>query len=247
MRAVVVIPTYNERDNVMPLLDLIWKHAAELHVLIVDDHSPDGTGEVAQRASERWPDRVFTLHRASKSGLGAAYRHGFRHVLSLGYDAILQMDADLSHDPAELPGLLDALKNADLVLGSRYLGGIRVINWDFKRLLLSKAATRFTQIVTGVPLTDLTGGFKAWRREALEAIDLDAIPARGYLFQIETTFQAYQKGFRVAELPIVFHERRLGQSKIDYRIILEAAIGVLRLGLTARIRPAARNHSGSKS
>jgi dolichol-phosphate mannosyltransferase len=184
MRAVVVTPTYNERDNVMPLLDLIGKHAAELHVLIVDDHSPDGTGQVAQRASERWQGRVFTLHRASKSGLGAAYRDGFRYVLSLGYDTILQMDADLSHDPAALPGLLEALKNADLVLGSRYLGGIRVINWDFKRLLLSKAAVG---------------------------------------------------------LPIVFHERRLGQSKIDYRIILEAAIGVLRLGLITRTRRAARN------
>ena len=221
----------------MPLLDLIWEHAADVHVLIVDDNSPDGTGQLAEQARERWPSKLSTLHRASKAGLGAAYRDGFRHALSLGYEAIVQMDADLSHDPAALPEFLERLGEADLVLGTRYLGGIRVLNWDFKRLLLSKAATAFTQIVTGVPLTDLTSGFKAWRRAALQAIHLDAIPARGYLFQIETTVQAYRKGLRIAELPIVFQERRLGLSKIDKSVILEAALGVLRLGFSARMRP----------
>jgi dolichol-phosphate mannosyltransferase len=239
MRAVVVIPTYNERENLMPLLGQIWMCSARLHVLIVDDCSPDGTGNLAERARLQWPDKVFTLHRTTKSGLGAAYQHAFRHVLSLGYDAVIQMDADLSHDPAAIPQFLDRLKEADLVVGSRYVGGIRVLDWDFKRLLLSKAATRFSQMMTGVPVTDLTSGFKAWRREALQTIDLDSIPARGYLFQIETTFQAYCKGLRIAELPIIFRERRLGQSKIDKKIVLEAAIGVLRLGFR-RFRLACR-------
>lgn len=231
MRTVVVIPTYNERENLIPLLQQIWTLADGLHVLIVDDNSPDGTGDLAEQAREQWPGKVFTLHQPKKLGLGVAYQCAFRHLLKLDYDAIIQMDADLSHDPAAIPEFLDRLKDADLVVGSRYLGGIRVLNWDFKRLLLSKAATRFAQIITGVNLTDLTGGFKAWRREALQAIDLDSIPAKGYLFQIETTFQAFYKGLRITELPIVFSERRLGRSKIDYRIILEAAIGVVRLGV----------------
>ncbi len=248
MRALVVIPTYNERDNLLPLLDQIWKHADGLHVLIVDDASPDGTGELAERAREQWPDKLFTLHRSKKTGLGAAYQDAFRHVLRLDYEAILHMDADLSHDPAAIPSLLERLKDADVVLGTRYLGGIRVLDWDFKRLLLSKAATLFAKVMTGMPFSDLTSGFKAWRREALEAINLDAIPARGYLFVIETTFQAYRRGMRIAEFPIVFRERRLGQSKIDFRIILEAAVGVVRLGLT-RLKPAGKKsydgHAGT--
>lgn len=234
MRAVAVVPTYNERENLFPLLDRIWKHAPEVDVLVVDDNSPDGTGRLAEESRARYPGRLHVVHRPAKAGLGRAYQEAFRRALELGYEAVIQMDADLSHDPAEIPEFLRSLENADLVLGTRYLGGIRVLDWDFKRLLLSKAATAFAQLATGLPFTDLTGGFKAWRRAALEAIDLARIPARGYLFQIETTVQAYSKGLRVAELPIVFQERRLGSSKIDSGVIFEAALGVLRLGVIAR-------------
>ena len=234
MRAVAVVPTYNERENLPLTVELILKHAPGVDVLVVDDNSPDGTGAVADHLAEQSPGAVLTLHRGAKAGLGAAYRDAFRHVLELGYEAIVQLDADLSHDPAVIPAFLERLQEADLVLGTRYLGGVRVLDWDFKRLLLSKSATQVARIATGLRYSDLTGGYKAWRRAALEAIDLDAIPARGYLFQIETTVQAHLRGLRIVELPIVFQERRRGMSKIDSGVILEATAGVIRLGFAAR-------------
>ncbi|MCS6953296.1 MAG: polyprenol monophosphomannose synthase [Bryobacterales bacterium] len=233
MRAVAVVPTYNERDNLPLLVAKIREHAPELDLLIVDDNSPDGTGQLAEELGRDSGGRLRVLHRASKQGLGRAYVAGFQQVLAEGYDIIVQMDADLSHDPSFLPQFFDRIREADLVLGSRYLHGIAVVNWDFKRLLLSKSATAYVRLVTGMPFTDLTGGFKCWRRSALEAVGLEDVFANGYLFQIETTYRVWRKGFRIAEVPIIFFERNLGASKMDLHVIWEALWGVIRLRMRA--------------
>lgn len=233
MRAVAVIPTYNERENLPILLEKIREHAPELDVLIVDDNSPDGTGDLAEALGRASGGRLSVLHRPAKQGLGRAYVAGFQQALAGGYDIIVQMDADLSHDPSYLPRFFEKISEVDLVLGSRYLHGIAVVNWDFKRLLLSKSATAYVRMVTGMPFTDLTGGFKCWRRGALEAIRVDDVFANGYLFQIETTYRAWRRGFRIAEVPIIFFERNLGASKMDFPIIWEALWGVIRLRLRA--------------
>jgi dolichol-phosphate mannosyltransferase len=230
-RAIVVTPTYNERENVEALVRRIQQSAPGVDILIVDDNSPDGTAEIAERLRAEFPGVVHLLRRAGKQGLGPAYVAGFRYALEHGYDIILQMDADLSHDPSYLPMLLDAVEHCDLVLGSRYLRGINVVNWDFKRLLLSKAASKYVQFVTGMPYTDSTGGFKCWRRQSLESIGLDGVFSNGYLFQIEMTYKAFVRKLRIVEVPIIFYERRLGRSKIDRGIIWEAFWGVLRLKL----------------
>ncbi|MBA3441820.1 MAG: polyprenol monophosphomannose synthase [Pyrinomonadaceae bacterium] len=234
MQAVVVIPTYNERENLEPLVEKLWHHASELHVLIVDDNSPDGTGRIADELSRKNPGKLFVLHRQNKDGLGRAYVEGFKHALQKDYEIILQMDADLSHDPSYLPLFLEQLRHASLVLGSRYLHGISVVNWDFKRLMLSKMATKYVRLITRMPFTDTTGGFKCWRRETLEAVGLEAVFSNGYLFQIEMTFRAYKKGFKVVEIPIIFIERNLGRSKMSWAVIWEAIWGVLRLKLKSR-------------
>jgi len=229
MKAIVVVPTYNERENLGQLVEKIAQYVPNLHILIVDDNSPDGTGELAEELSRENSGRVFVLHRDRKQGLGRAYLAGFGEALQRGYECILQMDADLSHDPSYLPGLLSLIRKFDLVLGSRYVHGINVVNWDFKRLLLSKLATKYVQMVTGMPFTDATGGFKCWRAAALQAIGLDDVFSNGYLFQIEMTYKAYRKGLRVGELPIIFYERNLGKSKMNWAIIWEALWGVIRL------------------
>jgi dolichol-phosphate mannosyltransferase len=222
MRAIVVVPTYNERDNLPLLVDGIRAHAPALDILVVDDNSPDGTGRLAEQLREQAPDRLFVLHRNTKQGLGRAYVDGFREGLKRGYDVLLQMDADLSHDPRHLPDFLRRIEDAELLIGSRYLRGISVVNWDLKRLLLSKMATAYVRLITRMPLTDTTSGFKCWRREALELVDLEKARSNGYLFQIETTYKAYRRGARVAEIPIIFVERDLGRSKMHWRIITEA-------------------------
>ncbi|MCP5116071.1 MAG: polyprenol monophosphomannose synthase [bacterium] len=229
MNGIVVTPTFNERDNIEELIHKIRTAAPGLHVLVVDDNSPDGTGDLADQLASQHAGEVGVLHRDQKEGLGRAYVAGFRHVLERGYDVIIQMDADLSHDPSYLPGMLAAIEQADLVLGSRYLSGINVVNWDFKRLILSKTATRYIRIVTGMPFSDATGGFKCWRRETLEAIDLDQIFSNGYVFQVETTYKTYRQGLRITEVPIIFYERNLGDSKMDLGIIFEALWGVWKL------------------
>ncbi len=229
MRAIVVVPTYNERENLEELVKKIRHFAKGLHILIVDDNSPDGTGEVADGLSGAYPGEIFVLHRERKEGLGRAYIAGFRFALAEGYELVLQMDADLSHDPSYLPALIDRAGQCDLVLGSRYTHGINVVNWDFKRLLLSKLASKYVQFVTGMPFTDPTGGFKCWRRATLEAVPLSQVFASGYLFQIEMTYKAYRRGFQVGEVPIIFYERNLGRSKMNWGIILEALWGVVRL------------------
>ncbi|HYC33143.1 MAG TPA: polyprenol monophosphomannose synthase [Gemmatimonadales bacterium] len=220
-RALVVIPTYNERANLPLIVPQILAQDARLEVLVVDDNSPDGTGKLADELAAT-DSRVHVLHRPGKAGLGKAYIAGFRWALERKYDFIIEMDADFSHDPKFLPHLLHAAREADLVLGSRYRDGVNVINWPISRLLLSLGANQYARWVTGLPLTDSTGGFKCFRREVLEAIDLDRVRSNGYSFQIEMSFRAWRKGFRLSEIPIVFTDRVEGQSKMNKRIVREA-------------------------
>src|SRR6266849_4451104 len=213
MRRIVVVPTYNERDNLTALVEGVRRHIPDLHILFVDDNSPDGTGDLAAELSLESAGTIQVLHRPAKMGLGPAYLDGFRHALEAGYDIIVQMDADLSHDPCYLPALIEKIEHADLVLGSRYLTGINVVNWDFKRLLMSKLASIYARWITGMPVSDATGGFKCWRGKALAEVGLEKVSSIGYLFQIEMTYRAFRHGLRVEEVPIVFYERRVGESK----------------------------------
>jgi len=231
MRCLVVLPTYNESENLRTIVESIQTFAPGAHVLVVDDDSPDGTGALADELSNEQPEKVFVLHRTRKEGLGRAYVAGLKFALARDYELVVQMDADFSHDPKYLPAFFEAARTSDLVLGSRYLKGISVVNWDLKRLILSKAATTYVRIVTRMPLTDTTGGFKCWRREALEAIGLEGVFSNGYLFQVEMTYKAFRKNLRIAEVPIVFVERRLGRSKMHWGIIAEALWGVVRMRL----------------
>jgi dolichol-phosphate mannosyltransferase len=220
-RALVVVPTYNERTNLPLIVPAILAQSASLEVLVVDDNSPDGTGKVADTLAAA-DARVHVLHRPGKQGLGKAYLAGFRWALEREYDYILEMDADFSHDPKYLPDLLRAADDTDLVIGSRYQSGVNVINWPMSRLLLSYMANQYARSVTGLPLTDSTGGFKCFRRRVLEAIDFDSVKSNGYSFQIEMSFRAWKKGFRLLEIPIVFTDRVEGQSKMNGRIVREA-------------------------
>lgn len=231
MRAVAVVPTYNELANLEELVDKLRAVTPDLHILIVDDNSPDGTGRLADELRRKHPDRIFVLHRQSKEGLGKAYVDGFKLVLEEDYEFILQMDADLSHDPAHVPQFLDQIQNYDLIVGSRYLNGISVVNWDLKRLIMSKMATKYVRIVTGIPITDATSGFNCWRREALEAVGFEDAFSSGYVFLVEMKYKAYRKGLKVGEVPIVFVERKQGSSKLDWAVIWEAIWGVLKLRL----------------
>ena len=234
MSCIVVVPTYNELENVGRLVEAIRNLPGKLHLLIVDDNSPDGTGRVADELSRQYPGEVFVYHRECKQGLGRAYVAAFQHVLkNFNYTFIIQMDCDFSHDPVYIADFLKAIQNADLVLGSRYITGVNVVNWDFKRLVLSKCASAYVRLITGMPYTDLTGGFKCWRRTTLEALQLDRIFSLGYLFQVETTYRVWKaRRFKIVETPIIFYERNRGRSKIHPRIILEAFLGVIRLRFT---------------
>jgi dolichol-phosphate mannosyltransferase len=229
MRAIVVVPTFNEADNLESLVKQIQQYASCLHILIVDDNSPDGTGKIADALSQENGSTVSVIHRKQKEGLGPAYVQGFTHALEKGYDVILQMDADLSHDPSTLPLFLEQIGSADVVIGSRYLRGVSVLNWDFKRLILSKLATRYIQFVTRLPLSDATGGYNCWRRQTLEAIGFDGAFSNGYLFSAELKYKAFRKKFKLIEIPIVFTERDLGKSKMNWGIIWEAIWGVFKL------------------
>jgi dolichol-phosphate mannosyltransferase len=231
MHAIAVVPTYNERANLTELVEKIHQAAKGLHILIVDDNSPDGTGALADELSQKYPDQIFVLHRTKKEGLGKAYVDGFNEALKKDYEYILQMDADLSHDPAHLPRFFEQIENNDLVVGSRYLHGISVVNWDLKRLIMSKLATNYVRFVTRMPFTDATSGFKCWRRAALEAIGYEDVFSSGYVFLVEMKYKAYRRGFRVTEVPIIFVERKSGNSKLDWGVIWEAIWGVLRLRL----------------
>jgi dolichol-phosphate mannosyltransferase len=218
----VIVPTYNERENLPRLVPQILAQDARLHVLIIDDASPDGTGAVADRlaAGDR---RVHVLHRSGKLGLGTAYIAGFRWGLERNYRYMLEMDADFSHDPTHLPSFLQAIRDYDVVLGSRYLDGrVTVINWPIGRLVLSYFANLYARLITGLPVADATGGYKCFRRDVLAALDLDRVHSEGYAFQIEMSFRAWRRGFRLGEIPIVFVDRNLGESKMSRRIIWEA-------------------------
>jgi dolichol-phosphate mannosyltransferase len=220
-RGIVCLPTYDERENVGPIVEAILAAAPGLDVLVVDDGSPDGTGEVADAIAAREP-RVHVLHRARKEGLGKAYLAGFAWALRRDYPLVLEMDADFSHDPKYLPALLAKAEEADVVLGSRYVPGGGTENWGPGRRLLSRGGSLYARTILGVGVRDLTGGFKVFRREVLEAIDLPTVASAGYAFQIELTYRAIRRGFRVAEVPIVFVDRRVGRSKMSRRIVLEA-------------------------
>jgi dolichol-phosphate mannosyltransferase len=220
-RALVCLPTYNEADNVGPITEAILAATPEVDVLVIDDNSPDGTGKLADAIAAREP-RVQVLHRAGKEGLGKAYLAGFDWALRRGYDLVLEMDADFSHDPKYLPAMLAAAGEADLVLGSRNVPGGGTVNWGVGRKIISRGGSLYARTILGIPIRDLTGGFKCFHREVLEAIDLPSVECSGYAFQIELTYRALRKGFRVKEIPIVFVDRRVGQSKMSRRIVLEA-------------------------
>jgi dolichol-phosphate mannosyltransferase len=219
--ALVVVPTYNEAVNLPQIVPQILAQDPRVDVLVVDDNSPDGTGQMADQMALAEP-RIHVLHRPGKGGLGKAYLAGFRWALERDYEFVFEMDADFSHDPQFLSLFLEAAKDADLVIGSRYKTGVNVINWPISRLLLSLGANQYAQWVTGLPIEDSTGGFKCFRRRVLEAIEFDQVRSNGYSFQIEMTFRAWKKGFRVVEIPIVFHDRVEGQSKMNKRIVREA-------------------------
>jgi dolichol-phosphate mannosyltransferase len=240
--ALIVIPTYNECDNVRPIAAAVFRHLPEAHILFVDDNSPDGTGSILDEMA-RADARVKVQHRAAKDGLGRAYISGFQQALREGYQHIFEMDADFSHDPATLPRFLEAAREADLVLGSRYIDGIRIINWPLSRLILSKGAALYVRIVTGMPISDPTGGFKCFRRAALEAIDLQAIVSNGYSFQVEMTHALWLAGFRIREIPIVFEDRRAGHSKMSRDIVRECLWIVWRLALRCGFRRKPRSRA----
>jgi dolichol-phosphate mannosyltransferase len=232
----LVLPTYNEAGNIEAFVAAVRAKLPEsARILIVDDNSPDGTGEIADRLAER-DERLTVLHRPLKEGLGPAYIAGFREVLAAGAGLVLEMDSDFSHDPAYLPRLLEASGRADLVIGSRYVPGGGVGDWSALRRAISRGGSAYARLVLGVGVRDLTGGFKCFRREVLEAIDLDSIESRGYAFQVEMTYRTIQRGFEVVEVPIVFRERRAGQSKMDRSIVAEAAwrVPLLRFGGKSR-------------
>ncbi len=227
-KPIAIIPTYNEKENVRPIAAAVLENLPGGEILFVDDNSPDGTGAICDEIAAAEP-RVHVLHREAKQGLGRAYIAGFCWALERGFDRIFEMDADFSHDPKELPNFLKAAEEADLVLGSRYTGGIRVMNWPLSRLLISTFAGVFVRAVTGMPVMDPTGGFKCFRREVLEAIDFDKITSSGYSFQIEMTHNAWMKGFKIVEIPIVFADRLAGYSKMSKNIAVEAFFKVWKL------------------
>ncbi|MCW2518848.1 MAG: Dolichol-phosphate mannosyltransferase in lipid-linked oligosaccharide synthesis cluster [Mycobacterium sp.] len=235
-RTLVIIPTYNERENLPSIVGRVHAARSEVHVLIVDDGSPDGTGELADDLSLADPDRVHVMHRANKAGLGAAYLAGFAWGLGRGYTVLVEMDADGSHAPEELHRLLDAVDaGADLSIGSRYIDGGTVRNWPRRRMVLSRAANGYSRIALGVEVNDITAGYRAYRREVLEKIELDTVDSKGYCFQIEMTWRTITAGFSVVEVPITFTERELGKSKMSGSNIREAIFKVAGWGLRGRL------------
>ncbi len=228
MKAMVVIPTYNERANIVGLAEKVLAQDPDLHVLVVDDNSPDGTGALVDSMVTD-NERIHVLHRSGKLGLGSAYRDGFMVALSKGAQFIVEMDADFSHDPCALPLFFEKMEEYDLVIGSRYLNGVSVVNWPLRRLMLSYFASVYTRFITGLRISDCTSGFKCFRREAIAAIDLNKIKSDGYSFQIEMNFRSMEKGFRIGEIPIIFIDRHAGTSKMSKKIVLEAVFLVWKL------------------
>jgi len=227
-KAIVVIPTYNECENIEKMIHRLIELYPNIHILVVDDNSPDGTGKYVEDKSKE-DDRIHVIHRAGKLGLGTAYVAGFKYVLERDYDYVVQMDADFSHDPKDVGRLLEAIEENDLVIGSRYIQGVNVINWPMTGLLLSYFASIYTRVITGMPVMDATGGFKCFRREVLQNINLDKVKSNGYSFQIEMNFKTYKMNFRIKEIPIVFTDRVEGTSKMSKKIVHEAVTMVWKL------------------
>lgn len=225
MRNLVVIPTYNESENIKDLVEQIFKLPITTDILVVDDNSPDGTGELIEEMILRY-SRLYLMKRKDKDGLGTAYKVGFIYALERGYDNIIQMDADLSHNPEEIPPMIEELKEYDLVIGSRYTHGVSVVHWPIRRLILSYGANVYTRIITGMPVKDSTSGFKAWRADVLKTIDLAQVSSEGYSFQIEMNFRAWKNKFTIKEHSIIFHDRVVGKSKMSRKIIFEAVFKV---------------------
>ena len=234
-KALVIVPTYNERENITPLAKRLLALPVPVDLLIVDDNSPDGTGQLADELAAKHPS-IHVLHRTEKSGLGRAYCAGFLWALERDYEFICEMDGDFSHNPDDIPRFLEAAKDADLALGSRYCNGIRVINWPLRRLMLSMGAAKYVQIVTGLPVSDPTGGFKCFRRHALRSIDLQAVRSNGYSFQIELSHKIWRQGMKIVEVPIIFTDRFQGSSKMSRHIVWEAIWMVWRLLFQNRLR-----------
>ncbi|MDP6577600.1 MAG: polyprenol monophosphomannose synthase [Candidatus Marinimicrobia bacterium] len=228
MKTLIVTPTYNERKNIRELVSILFELNPDFHILVVDDSSPDGTAEIVEELQADCAN-LHLLSRNEKTGLGSAYIAGFNYALERDYEAVVQMDADMSHDPKDVPLLIEAIENADLAIGSRYISGINVVNWPLQRLIISYGANIYTRLVTRLPVRDATGGFKCWRREVLEAINLDGVRSQGYSFQIEMTYRAWLKGFRITEIPIIFVDRTVGESKMTRSIMIEAAVMIPRL------------------
>jgi len=247
-RVLVIVPTYNERENLPIALERLATEVPDAHVLVVDDGSPDGTGELAEQIAARDDvRRVHVLHRAGKLGLGTAYVAGFHWALERSYDVVVEMDADGSHRAQDLPGLLTALRDADLVLGSRWVPGGKVLNWPLSRHVLSRGANTYTRIALGIPLHDATGGFRAYRASLLRSMTLDDIASQGYCFQVDMAWRAVRGGARVTEVPITFVERELGTSKMSRAIVVEALVSVTRWGIAERSRRVAGAFRRSKS
>ncbi len=237
MKTLIIIPTYNEAENLRPLLEAIFSFVATTDILIVDDNSPDGTGELADSIALE-DSRVHVLHRPGKLGLGTAYIAGFKYAIAHDYDAAFEMDADFSHDPRYLPDFLTAIEHADLVIGSRYVHGGGTPNWSLVRRFISGGGNIFARFLLGIPVRDCTAGYRCYRREVLESIDLDAIQSQGYAFQVELAYYVKQLGFRSAEIPIIFRDRVVGKSKMSRKIFMEAFTYVLRtrFGISASTR-----------
>jgi dolichol-phosphate mannosyltransferase len=248
MKSLIVLPTYNEIDNLGPLVESIMD-TGPFDILVVDDNSPDGTGDLADRLSAEHSGKVFVMHRKAKEGLGRAYVAGFRWGLARGYEVLFEMDADFSHNPAHLPQFIREIeRGADLVLGSRNIKGGGARNWSLLRHVISKGGSRYSGLILGVPYRDLTSGFKAFRREVLQALDLDKIRSNGYSFQIEVTYRAHQMGFRIVETPIIFVDRQAGQSKMSGNIVSEAMAMVWKMRATPpAMHVEARSHLPSTS
>ena len=234
-KTLVIIPTYNERENLSPLTTRLLQLPVPVEVLVVDDNSPDGTGKLADELAAQRP-QVHVLHRPEKNGLGRAYCAGFAWALERDYEFIFEMDGDFSHNPDDIPALLEAARDADLALGSRYCNGIRVINWPLSRLMLSKGAAKYVQLITGMPITDPTGGYKCFRRKTLQSINLQAVRSNGYSFQIEMTHIIWRRGGRIREVPIIFTDRFQGRSKMSGKIVREALWMVWSLWLQNGLR-----------
>lgn len=228
-QSLVIIPTYNEIDNIERMIRTLLDLYPGLHLLIIEDGSPDGTAKKVKELQSEFTDRLHMIERQGKLGLGTAYITGFRWALERSYQYVFEMDCDFSHDPAQVKNLLEAAQSNDLVIGSRYIDGIRIINWPFRRLLLSYLASIYTRFVTGIPVQDTTGGFKCFTRKALQSLNLDNVISNGYIFQLELNYKIWLKGLSIKEVPIIFYERRDGQSKMGGGIIFEAFFNVLKL------------------